>query len=171
MRASFGYIFWGLILVVLDFRINGFDLIPDFVGYALVGVGAAGLSQLSAQFITAGALSSLLAVCDIVGMVTPTESAFFGILVTIINCAMIWNLLGGVIVHATDRGRPDLAERAANRRIWYVGIMAVATALGLSGKVLGSAVAIVVVPLVVAGIVVMIMILHLIHRVRYELDY
>jgi hypothetical protein len=41
MSTSFGYIFWGLILVILDFKINGFDLLPDVIGYVLVGIGSA----------------------------------------------------------------------------------------------------------------------------------
>ncbi|WP_236707942.1 hypothetical protein [Brevibacillus choshinensis] len=26
-------VFWGILLVFLDFRFNGFDVLPDFIGF------------------------------------------------------------------------------------------------------------------------------------------
>jgi hypothetical protein len=40
MKVGFNRIFWGLIFVVLDIRINSIDLfLPDFVGYILIASG------------------------------------------------------------------------------------------------------------------------------------
>jgi hypothetical protein len=39
MKAGFNRIFWGLLLVVIDVRINSIDLLPDFVGYILIVIG------------------------------------------------------------------------------------------------------------------------------------
>jgi|GEM_PF-2378158 len=40
MRVGFNRIFWGLLFVVLDIRINSIDLfLPDFVGYILIASG------------------------------------------------------------------------------------------------------------------------------------
>ncbi|MBE6962415.1 MAG: hypothetical protein E7445_08180 [Ruminococcaceae bacterium] len=41
-----GKIFAGLLFVFLHFRINGFDLLPDFVGYLLSGVLLQGVEGL-----------------------------------------------------------------------------------------------------------------------------
>lgn len=40
MKVGFNRIFWGLLFVVLDIRINSIDLfLPDFVGYILIASG------------------------------------------------------------------------------------------------------------------------------------
>src|SRR5688572_22964848 len=40
MKVGFNRIFWGLLFVVLDIRINSIDLfLPDFVGYILIVSG------------------------------------------------------------------------------------------------------------------------------------
>jgi hypothetical protein len=40
MKAGFNLIFWGLLFVALDIRINSIDLfLPDFVGYILIASG------------------------------------------------------------------------------------------------------------------------------------
>jgi hypothetical protein len=51
MRAGFLRIFWGLLLVVLDIRIDSVDLIlPDFVGYILIVSGLTPLVQYDKWF-------------------------------------------------------------------------------------------------------------------------
>lgn len=40
-----GKIFWGLIFVFFHFRLNGLDLLPDFVGYLLIAAGMNELRQ------------------------------------------------------------------------------------------------------------------------------
>jgi hypothetical protein len=169
MFTYFGSIFWGLLLVFLDFSINGFDLLPDVLGYGLVAGGAGGLAKHYDSFRTATSLSWLLAVGSVVVFFIsdPAGARFFGLLMTGFHCALIWTLLGGVIVLATDQSRPDLAERAASRRVAYVVLTVATLLLGwLPGGVLLAPLAIV---LLVAVFVVIVMILHLIHRVRYEL--
>lgn len=61
-------IFWGLMLVFLDFRINNFDLLPDFLGFIIVLVGLMNLSSLSGAFIKAkpyAAVSLILSLPDL----------------------------------------------------------------------------------------------------------
>ena len=33
------YIFWGYIFVLFDLNLNGLDILPDFIGYALIFAG------------------------------------------------------------------------------------------------------------------------------------
>jgi hypothetical protein len=169
MSLHFGYIFWGLLLVFLDFSINGFDLLPDVVGYALVGYGAGGLTNKFVTFRTATSLSWLLAVGSVMAFFISDRSAtqFFGWLMTGFQCALIWTLMGGVMAVATDRNRPDLAERAASRRVAYAVLTA--AMIFLSFVPGGGLLAPLAIVLLIATFVVLVMILHLIHRVRYEL--
>ncbi|MBC8350833.1 MAG: hypothetical protein H8E66_02530 [Planctomycetes bacterium] len=169
MRTHFAQIFWGLLLVILDISINGFDLLADGIGYLVVAAGCGGLSLLSPRFVTARSLSFVLAILWLVGFAVHGEIAVvYGLVTTVVNCAMIWQLLGGIIEFALERKRPDLAQRAGNRRLAYVAIMICTSmfAIALSGS--RDAVPLVVV-LVVSMLMLMVMILHLIHRVKIEL--
>ena len=39
VRSGFDKLFWGFLFVMIDFRIQGFDIIPDVIGYILFAVG------------------------------------------------------------------------------------------------------------------------------------
>ena len=56
-----GKIFWGLVLWFFDFRLNGFDLLPDAVGLLLVASGSLGLRAGSRRFSSASTLCFVLA--------------------------------------------------------------------------------------------------------------
>ena len=43
------FLFWGVILEFIDFRINGLDLLPDILGYTLVFVAFSRLSGLTEE--------------------------------------------------------------------------------------------------------------------------
>ena len=44
------YIFFGWLLVFLNFTINGFDILPDFIGYLLIFAGVNKLAEKSPYF-------------------------------------------------------------------------------------------------------------------------
>ena len=169
MRTHFSQLFWGLLLVILDFTINGFDLLPDGLGYLVVAAGCGGLSALSPRFSTARSLCFVLAVLWLVGFAIHGDIAtLYGFATTLVNCAFIWQLLGGIGEFAMDRGRSDLAGRAHNRRLAYVAIMIGTTLLAFMMNGSRDAGPLVVV-LVVSMLILMVMILHLIHRTKVEL--
>jgi hypothetical protein len=171
MRTDFGYVFWGLVVTVLDFKINQFDLLPDFIGYALVAYGAVGLSKFSSEFLTASGLSVMLAVCDVITLVLPTDADWFSIVVTLLSALMMWTLLGGVRSIALAHERADLASRAEKLRLWYVGLLFLSMGLTLVAReTRGGEMFFIIVALVVTALVVMILILHLIYRAQSELS-
>ena len=169
MDKYFSLIFWGLLIVIIDISINNLDLLVDGVGYLMVAGGCRGLIPLSARFATARTLCFVLAIMWLVRFVVVAEFAtILGIATMIVDCAMIWNLLGGIAEFASDRKRPDLAQRAFNRRIAYLVFM-IATTLFVwlvSDSVDAGFAA---VAIIIAMVVILTMILHLIHRVKKEL--
>lgn len=169
MAIHFSQLFWGLLLVILDFSINGFDLLADGVGYLIVAAGCHGLSPLSTKFATAHTLCFVLGVLWLLDFAVHGEFAIlYGLVTMAVNCAMIWQLLGGIGDFAVSRQRQDLADRASNRRVAYVAIM-VGTSLlafAMQGSHNAGPLAII---LVVGMLVLIVVILHLIHRVRVEL--
>jgi hypothetical protein len=169
MSARLGYIFWGLIFVVVHIKINGFDLLPDIIGYALIAFGATGLVSLSPQFGLAGSLSVMLAVGWMIGLAVSGGAAVaFGLLMTAVNCGMVWSLLGGIIDFTRSKERHDLAEKAQNRRVAYVVSMGVIWLLLLVARESRSLAALAAVTALIAMLVILVLILHLVHRVRFE---
>jgi hypothetical protein len=171
MKTSFSFIFWGLIFIVINISINRFDLLPDGVGYVLIAVGCRRLAKLSPCFTTAQILSWVLAVLWLVDFIDmPRDAAvIYGLATTVVRCIMMWMLLGGIMHFAMNCARIDLAQRASNRRMAYVVLAAFAASVGLVGKGLGELAGPLVLIAVVVGLVIMVMILHLIYRVRAEL--
>lgn len=169
MRSNFSLIFWGLLLVLLDFSVNGIDVLPDGIGYILAAAGCAGLARLSQRFKTAIVLCFVLAALWLFGFGVRGEIvAAYGLITTVVNCAMIWQLLGGISEFARRQELSDMAQRAENRRITYVAIMmgSLLLSYALSGSRNAAPLAFVI---VAAMLVLMVMILHLIHRVKVEL--
>jgi hypothetical protein len=96
-------------------------------------------------------------------------AAIYGAATAVVNCIMMWMLLGGIIDLATNCARIDLAQRASNRRMAYVVLNVFTVPLGFVGKGLGELAGPIIVIAVVVMLVIMVMILHLIYRVRSEL--
>jgi hypothetical protein len=74
-ERGFRRIFWGLFLVVLDFRINGFDILPDFLGFVLIAMGLGLLVLLDRRFLTARVLAVLLIVLSLATLLQHTDAA------------------------------------------------------------------------------------------------
>ncbi len=55
----FNLIFWGMIFMFSP-RIQGFDVLPDAIGFILIAVGLSGLTHLNPRFEKAGRLSLVL---------------------------------------------------------------------------------------------------------------
>lgn len=170
MAFHFSQIFWGLLFVFLDFSINGFDLLADGVGYVIVAVGCRCLSPLSTTFTTARSLCFVLGALWLIGIAFHGDLAILlGLITTVLDCAMIWHLLGGIRQIAMSRQRHDLADRASNRRVAYVAIMIAASLFTFVMR--GSSAAGPLALILVVGMLFLIaMILHLILRVRVELE-
>jgi hypothetical protein len=170
MKLRFSQIFWGLLLVIVDIRINRLDLVPDFIGYILVAIGCAGLATVSRQFSTASNLSWVLLGFNLLSFLLRGHAfTAFGILNLAVDCAMMWFLLGGVMDLAAAKNRPDMVERASSRRIAYIAVMSVVTLLGLLTQGSRHVVIMVVLLLIFCILPLLVLILHLIHRVKLEL--
>jgi hypothetical protein len=167
MIKHIGYIFWGLLLVILDFRLNQFDVLPDFVGYILVALGCGGLVTASSKFTIARNSCWALLVLSLVELiVTGDLRAILAIIQLAVNCTMMWFLLGGFMDLSLSIGRPDLAGKAGNRRMVYVALTCVASLLGFVAQQTRDISTMAIIVIVVAMVVLVVMILHLIHQIK-----
>ena len=170
MYFRLGQLFWGLLFVILDVRVNGIDLLPDFLGYITVAIGARGLIEASDRFRMAANLSWILAILSLPNVFVPRNTwPMLGLVNIVFDCTMMWFLLGGLIDLALARGRLDLAEQAHNRRVAYLTLTCIVAIASFALRGTHSVGALPVL-LAAVGIVIMAaMILHLVYRVRHEL--
>ena len=170
MIKQIGYIFWGLLLVILDFKLNQFDILPDFIGYILVAVGSGGLMAASSQFAIARNSCWALVALSLVGLVLRGDlGAILGVIQLAANCTMMWFLLGGFMDLSLSIGRSDLADKASNRRVVYVALTCGASVLGFVAQQTRDISPVLLIVIVVAMLVLLVLILHLIHQVKSAL--
>jgi hypothetical protein len=125
----FRKIFWGLLLLDLTLC----DVRCAALAYLLLALGAAGLVPASRRFRTAAVLGwagliwCLVSVwlLDLAVVGQPRiddDSILYTNVRTLIDCGLIWVLLGGIAQYTDDRGRRDFARRAGQLRIAYLVI-------------------------------------------------
>lgn len=135
MRRAFSQIVWGLIFVLVNFRIGGFDVLPDWIGYPLILAGLSTLRTLHLRFKIAWAAAWPLLALSILPLfgirsdisLTNGETPEVGAL-AIVSLAMMLQLVlcygicEGIRVTAARSGRAELAETARNLWIVYFTI-------------------------------------------------
>lgn len=116
------YIFWGYIFVFFHLKINGFDLLADVIGWALIAAGLSGLADKSEHFSKAkpwaiglAIYTGIVSVGQLMGM--NFDGAVFGIVGIIGLCINLYisnSIVCGVHdleqTSALDLGAPKLAE-------------------------------------------------------------
>jgi hypothetical protein len=170
MFKHFGQIFWGLLLVIVDFNIDHVDILPDFIGYILMAMGCGGLVTVSRRFTTARVLCWILAVLAVIGYAPMGRdvTTAFSLTHLAVDCTMMWFLLGGVMEFAAARHRLDLSARASSRRIAYIALTGPATLIALVAQDSHNA-SVLAVMFVLCALVLVFLILRLIYQVRHEL--
>ena len=64
-QVGFNKISWGFLFIFFDFRIQGFDIIPDIIGYWLIYLGLKEIVSMSSHFIEAKKYSVILGILSI----------------------------------------------------------------------------------------------------------
>ncbi len=124
--TGFDKMFWGL-LFFFNFRIQGFDLLPNFVGYLFFYAGLQDLINKESYFATAKKFTIPLAVLSFFQFYQPQNhpgilfQSFngFGILisiaVTILDLLMMYYVTTGIAELAHNHGQYGLAQTAKKR--------------------------------------------------------
>ena len=106
-------VFWGFLIVFVDIRLGGFDVIPDVIGWVIV---LAGLLAVSAQHAALRIALIAASIALVVGFVTEyvlaspstADGTVWGVLDTVAST---------VFIFAMCTGMRDLARAAGNERI------------------------------------------------------
>jgi len=125
---GFRSFYWGFLFVLIDFRIGGFDVLPDIVGYIMFASGFAALIRTSDYFRKGRSLNMAMIVLAIFSIYQPpahgggiTVSPFgpagllIGLAALLISLFVVHDLFMGTAEVATAAGRIDLAKEARLR--------------------------------------------------------
>lgn len=121
MDYGFMIVFWGLVISIIDIRINGVNLIPDFIGYLIIIVGLGRAKELDSSFKIARFASWILAplaVTDII-KIDGTQNSLWplSVLTSIIYIVFTWFLLDGIIETARQYENEYVKRLAEKVRI------------------------------------------------------
>ena len=118
---------------MFDFRIQGVDILPNFVGYLLMYSGLGNLSSYSSEFsdakkysipLAALSLFSIYQVQNSVGQLTidPLSLGLYsvGIITSVLDLLLVYHLCLGIIDLARDQSNDDLQELAHQRWKYYL---------------------------------------------------
>jgi hypothetical protein len=127
MESGLRKFYWGFFFIMLSFRIQGFDIFPDFVGYILFAIGFSSLSEKSEHFRVAAKFNVPLLLISLFSIYqwpvqgqngNTAQVVWFGILVSIIlfalNLYVVFNLFMGIhdIMSQNENGNTALAVEA-----------------------------------------------------------
>lgn len=178
---GFKKIFWGF-LFLFDFRIQGFDILPDIIGYWLIYLGLKELGSMSSHFAEAKKYSVILgflAVFDLYEVQIPIEQfsidpltgsiLLIGVIITILDLLMVFNLCHGIAELAKSRGVKDLEIIALNRWKYYLYLRVATAVLVPMALIMPSLIILLLIPLIVISIIVFVLMMGLMKQAEYRL--
>ena len=132
-QDGFNKLYWGFLFIMIDFKLQGFDVLPDIVGYILFAIGFGILASNSEYFSKARSLNIPMIIISILSIYEkPAQGGgvqfgtlgVFGILIGItsivLNLLIIYNLFMGIKDIANQRGQVDLGTEAGVRWNQYL---------------------------------------------------
>jgi hypothetical protein len=134
--SGLNLIFWGYLLVFLDFKINNFDILPDFLGYILILVGIGSLLSFSVNFSNArpfAIIALILSFFDFYQInislnnlqsIPSGLAILWGILLGVADCVfdmlLLYFLIRGMAEIARSRGDVYLERRGMQIFKWLL---------------------------------------------------
>lgn len=127
-ERGFSKFYWGFLLIMLNFRIQGFDLLPDIIGYLFFASGFKDLSSKSPYFITAARFNIPMIILSIFsiyqapvqgGGIHFSSLGIIGIPIMIasfiLDLLVVYNLFAGIKDMANKTAQADIEEEADSK--------------------------------------------------------
>lgn len=171
--TGFDKMFWGF-LFLFDFRIQGFDILPDLIGYFLFMFGLEQVINKSHYFALARKLTLpliLLSIFDLFEVQVPVYRLNFdvpnllmmlvGIIYLISNVLMVFNITRGIAEMARFQRRYELENKSKQRWLYYLYLqMAVIISL-LLALIAPMIFAVLIIPIFILSLIVNILMMFL----------
>lgn len=133
MGRDFWMLILGLGFLLVDIHVGRFDVIPDFVGLALIGLAANEMIQYAARFKKVRDFAWPFVVLSIFTYLFPAKASQILLLVSLVlSVFLVWLLLGGVRQFSEERERSDLAKVAGRYQRIYLGLAILACLLAVA---------------------------------------
>ncbi len=131
----FGYIYWGFFFIMLSFRIQGFDIFPDLVGYILFFLAFSGLKEYSSYFNKANICNIPMIFLSLFNLYQQRGTVLAGrinlgvygiwsiplaIATAALGILTVYYLLKGISEMALIRGRHDIVEKSEEQWKHYL---------------------------------------------------
>lgn len=143
VEKSFKKIFWGYLFLLINLRIMGFDILPDFIGYIIILFGVRELSTQNEYFAKAVNMNYILIFLSLFGIYEVTEGLgvqpnglnnpitfILGIVSIIVDLYFMYNLFMGIRDMSDERNIIDLYNKSDD--YWgYYWKLTVATFIGI----------------------------------------
>lgn len=130
---GFGKLYWGFLFIMIDFRIQGFDILPDIIGYILFAIGFSVLAVNSEYFKKAANFNIpmiILSVFSIYEKLAQGGGIHFGpfgplgVLLAVagfvLGLLVVYNLFMGIKDMAEKQEQMDMCEEAGQRWEQYL---------------------------------------------------
>lgn len=174
-------LYWGFVFVLLGFKIQGFDILPDVIGYLLFASGFYKLSAYSKYFITASKYNLPMIILSLLSIYQPqgqNQGVNFGplgvlgipiaIAAVVLNLLVVYNLFNGIKEMSNAEGLFDLAAESDDKWNLYK-ILQIAILLSFIFIFIPVLAFIYVIALFIASIGITISILGFINRCKSKL--
>jgi hypothetical protein len=132
-KDAFNKFSWGFFFIMIGFKIQGFDIFPNIVGYILFALAFNALASTSSYFEKAKGLNVIMAVISIFAIYEkPVQGGgiqfgalgIFGFLIgivgAILNLFIVYYLFKGIQDIASIQGRGYISEEADKRWTQYL---------------------------------------------------
>ena len=176
---GFSSIFWG-ILFLFDFRINGFDILPDFVGYLLIFHGLGLLLSRKDHFLVARNYTLPLIVLSFFSIYEVQRplnqmdpftllAMLIGLAAMVLNLLVIYHICMGIAELAEEAEKEILKDNANNRWRYFLYFQVFLISSMLIGMLIPPILVVVFVPLFIGTIVVTVLLMGLMKQAEQEL--
>ncbi|MFS0724643.1 hypothetical protein [Paenibacillus sp. 1P07SE] len=136
IRDGFSKFFWGFLFIMFNFRIQGFDILPDVIGFILFAVGFRTLARESDSFERAKLFNFGLIFLSLFSLYqSPNREGefnplgfFVGIATLVLLLIVVHHLLAGIKDMASRQERPDLVAEAGQKWTYFL-VFQIATLL------------------------------------------
>lgn len=132
-QDGFNKLYWGFLFVMVDFRIQGFDILPDIVGYILFAIGFSILTASSIHFKTASSFNIPMIILSLFSIYEkPVQGGgiqfgpfgLLGIPIAIasfaFNLLVVYHIFMGIKEMAEKQDQLDIYEEADQRWQQYI---------------------------------------------------
>ena len=125
-KSGFDKFFWGFLFIMIDFKLNGFDILPDIVGFIFFAVGFSMLATNSIYFEKARNYNIPMIILSIFSIYEkPTQAnggvqlgqfgligVILGIISVILTLLVVYNLFMGIKEMAERQGLMFISDDA-----------------------------------------------------------